>query len=218
MVEFTVYGVPGSPYVRAALLGLEEKAADYRIERLDLSSSQRPEHLARHAFGRMPVLDHGDFRLYETQAILRYLDRVIPEPPLTPKDARAEARMNQVIGITDCYVMPDISSPIVFQRLIAPQFGLPVDEARFAAALPKAKVCIDELGRLLGDQPYMAGDAVSIADLLLAAHLAFIPGVDECRATLAAQPRLQAWLNRMNARPSMAATTVERLIEKLKAA
>jgi len=218
MSEFTVYGVPGSPYVRAALLGLEEKGADYHIARLDPSASRSAEHLARHPFGRMPVLDHGDFRLYETQAILRYLDRALPAAPLTPKDAKAEARMNQVIGITDCYVMPDISSPIVFQRLIAPQFGLPVDEARFAAALPRARVCIDELGRLLGDQPYMAGDAVSIADLLLAAHLAFVPGVEEGRAMLARHPNLTAWLDRMNARPSMAATTVERLMEKLPAA
>ncbi len=213
MAEFIVHGVPGSPYVRAALLGLEEKGADYRIARLDPSASKSAENLARHPFGRMPVLDHGDFRLYETQAILRYLDRVMPAPPLTPTDARAEARMNQVIGITDCYVMHDISSPIVFQRLIAPQFGMPVDEARFAAALPKAKVCIDELGRLLGDQPYMAGEAITIADLLLAAHLAFIPGVDECRAMLAVQPNLQAWLERMNARPSMAATTPEKLMQ-----
>jgi glutathione S-transferase len=213
MADFIVYGVPGSPYVRAALIGLEEKGAAYQIAALDPRASKAPEHLSRHPFGRMPVLDHGDFRLYETQAILRYLDRVIPSPPLTPTDACAEARMNQVIGITDAYVMHDISSPVVFQRLIAPQFGMPVDEARFSAALPKAKVCIDELGRLLSDQAFMAGDAISIADVLLAAHLAFIPGVDECRAMLASQPNLQAWLDRMNARPSLMATTPEKLMQ-----
>ncbi len=213
MAEFIVHGVPGSPYVRAALLGLEEKSADYRIARLDPRATKSAEHLDRHPFGRMPVLDHGDFRLYETQAILRYLDRIMPTPPFTPKTAKAEARMNQVIGITDAYVMPDISSPIVFQRLIAPLFGMPVDEARFAAALPKAKVCIDELGRLLGQQPYMAGEAVSIADLILAAHMAFVPGVDECRAMLATQPNLQAWLDRINARPSMLATTPDKLMQ-----
>lgn len=213
MAEFIVHGVPGSPYVRAAVMGLEEKGADYQIAGLDPRASKAPEHLARHPFGRMPVLDHGDFRLYETQAILRYLDRVIPEPRLTPIDILAEAQMNQVIGITDAYVMHDISSPIVFQRLIAPQFGMPVDEVRFAAALPKASVCIGELGRLLGDQPYMAGEAISIADLMLAAHLAFIPGVDECRAMLATQPKLKAWLERMNARPSMINSTPEKLMQ-----
>ncbi|HEX4196394.1 MAG TPA: glutathione S-transferase family protein [Caulobacteraceae bacterium] len=211
MAEFIVHGVPGSPYVRAALIGLEEKGADYRIERLDPMAAKAPEHLARHAFGRMPVLEHGDFRLYETQAILRYLDRIIPAPPLIPTDARAEARMNQMIGITDCYVMHDISAPIVFQRAVAPRFGIPVNEERLAAALPRAKVCIDEIARLLGEQPYVAGDAVSLADLILAAHLGFEPQVEEVRAMLAPHPHLRAWRERMNARPSLQATTTERL-------
>jgi glutathione S-transferase len=85
-----------------------------------------PEHLIRHPFGRIPVMDHGDFRLYEMQAILRYLDRIIPEPSLTPRDPRAEARMNQICGITDWYFMPQVSAPITFQRLV----GRPVDEQR----------------------------------------------------------------------------------------
>jgi glutathione S-transferase len=218
MSEFSVFGVPASPYVRAALLALEEKGADYRIERLDPTKGKTPDHLSRHPFGRMPVLDHGDFRLYETQAILRYLDRVLPTPSLTPADARGEARMNQVIGITDCYVMHDISSPVVFQRLIAPQFGMPVDEARFAAALPRAQVCIDELARLLGPQPFMAGETISLADLLLAPHMAFLPGVEETRDMLAPHPNLLAWLERMNGRPSMTATTPQKLMGDLQAA
>ena len=67
---------------------------------MGFGESKTPEHLARHPFGRIPVVDHGDFRLYETQAILRYLDDLYPTPPFQPKDARAKARMNQLVGIT----------------------------------------------------------------------------------------------------------------------
>lgn len=103
MSEFVVHGVPGSPYVRKVLLMLEEKGAAWRLAAIAPQDSKRPPHLARQPFGRMPVLDHigaegGDFQLYETQAILRYLDRILPEPPMTPDDVRTEARMNQVIG------------------------------------------------------------------------------------------------------------------------
>ena len=77
MSEFTIYGVPGSPYVRAALLGLEEKGCDWRFHAMAFGAFKAPEHLQRHPFGRIPVMDHGDFRLYEVQAILRYLDRGI---------------------------------------------------------------------------------------------------------------------------------------------
>jgi glutathione S-transferase len=218
MAEFVLHGIIGSPYVRAALLGLEEKGCDYRIAGLGMGDHKKPEHLRRHPFGRIPVLDHGDFQLYETQAILRYLDRIVPEPALTPIDARAEARMNQVIGITDWYVINDISSPIVFQRVVAPQFGLPVDESRLAAALPRAKVCIDELARLLGDQPYMAGDAVTLADITLGAHMAIVPAAAEGAALLAPHANLRAWIDRMNARPSFQATEPDKARARLLAA
>jgi glutathione S-transferase len=218
MSEFIVYGVPGSPYVRSALLGLEEKGADWRLAPLEFGGHKSAEHLGRHPFGRMPVLEHGDFVLYETQAILRYLDTIIPAPPLTPRAPRAEARMNQICGIADWYVMKDVSASIVFPRLVAPRFGLSVDEAAIAEALPRARVCIGELSRLLGTGAFMAGDRISIADLLLAPQLAFLDETAEGAALLADAPNLAGWIASMNARPSMAATTWERLAALAQAA
>jgi glutathione S-transferase len=66
MSEFVVYATPGSPYSRSVMAALEEKRADWRLAPLKSGTSRQPEHLARHPFGRMPVLDHGDFALYET--------------------------------------------------------------------------------------------------------------------------------------------------------
>ena len=80
MSAFVVHGVPGSPYLRAVLLGLEEKRAPYRLAAMALGEARAAAHLARQPFGRIPVFEHGDFQLYETQAILRYLDAVRPEP------------------------------------------------------------------------------------------------------------------------------------------
>jgi glutathione S-transferase len=211
MSAFTVYGIPGSPYVRAALLGLEEKGVPYRLSPLAFGEQRAPEHLARQPFGRIPTIEHGDFRLYETQAILRYLDRLFPTPSLVPADPRQEARMNQIVGITDWYVMPDISAGICFGRLIAPLIGRPVDEARIADSVPRATVCIDEIARLLGDQPFMAGDAVSIADLILAPHLALFGETPEGKPMFQRNPNLVAWVQRMDERPSMINTTWERL-------
>ena len=50
------------------------------------------------------MLEHNGFLLYETQAILRYLDRVLPTPALTPADPRRAARMDQVMNVTDWYL------------------------------------------------------------------------------------------------------------------
>jgi len=218
MSEFIVHGIPGSPYVRSALLGLEEKGAAYRLAVLKLGEEKSPEHLARHPFGRMPVLDHGDFRLYETQAILRYLDRILPQPPLVPGDARAAARMDQLAGITDWYLFRDATAEITFQRLVAPRYGLPVDEAKIAAAIPRAAISLAEVSRLLGRQRYMTGDRISIADLMLAPHLVLFAEVPEGRPMFARHPNLKEWTLRMNERPSMVKTTRDRLVQALAAA
>ena len=89
MADLIVHGVLGSPYVRAVRLALEEKRLPYRVAQLAPGTSRSPEHLARHPFGRMPVLEDGDFTLYETQAILRYLERRAPSPALVPADPQA---------------------------------------------------------------------------------------------------------------------------------
>jgi glutathione S-transferase len=211
MSEFIVHGIPGSPYVRIALLGLEEKGADWRLNPMAMTEMRAPSHIEKHAFGRIPILDHGDFRLYEAQAILRYLDRIIPRPSLTPADPQAEARMNQLCGITDWYVMADISASITFGRVVAPKFGIPVDEAKIQASIPKARICVAEIARLLGDHTYLTGEAVSLADLMMAPHLSILTETAEGEDMLAPHANVRDWIARMEERPSMRNTTWERL-------
>jgi len=206
MTEFIVHGVPGSPFMRAVEVALREKSAPYRVRAMSPGESKSPEYLALHPFGRIPAFEHGDFRLYETQAILRYIDGVIPSPPLVPQDPRLAARMNQIIGINDCYFFPLVARAIVFNRIVGPKLlNLPIDEAAIAAAIPEGRRCIGEIERLLGEQPFLAGERLSLADVLFAPQLDFLAATPE-GASLLAGTRLNAWLGRMRARPSMIAT------------
>jgi glutathione S-transferase len=206
MSDIVVYGVPGSPFVRSVQMGLEEKGVAYRVHALGPQDIKGETHLERHPFGRVPAFEHGDFRLYETQAILRYLDAVFPEPPFVPADPRAAARMNQIVGINDWYFFPKVAAVIVFQRIIGPTLlGTTTDETAIEAAGPAARTCIAELDRLLGPQRFLAGDRLSIADLLLAPQIDFLAATPEGKALLDGTG-LKAWLARMNARPSMVAT------------
>ncbi|HXS28465.1 MAG TPA: glutathione S-transferase family protein [Steroidobacteraceae bacterium] len=206
MTEFIVHGVPGSPFMRAVEVALREKSAPYRVRAMSPGESKSPEYLALHPFGRIPAFEHGDFRLYETQAILRYIDGVIPSPPLVPQDPRLAARMNQIIGINDCYFFPLVARAIVFNRIVGPKLlNLPIDEAAIAAAIPEGRRCIGEIERLLGEQPFLAGERLSLADVLFAPQLDFLAATPE-GASLLAGTRLNAWLGRMRARPSMIGT------------
>jgi glutathione S-transferase len=213
MSQIVVYAAAGSPYCRAALLGLEEKRAPYRFVALAPGGTKSLEHLQRHPFGRVPVLDHGDFRLYETQAILRYIDAVLPGPALQPSEPKAMARMSQIANIVDWYVLPSISVGITAERLLSHLFwNRPTDEANVAKALPEARICIRELERLKGGADFMVGDGLTIADLMLAPHLAIFAMTPEGAEMLRGSP-LSAWLDRMSKRDSWAATERERLLQ-----
>lgn len=100
MSEFVIHSIPGSPFGRAVLVALEEKNARYRLAPVVPGTHRAPLHLARHPFGRVPVLEHDDFTLYETQAILRYIDRVHPAPALTPDEAAIAAAMPKARVVT----------------------------------------------------------------------------------------------------------------------
>jgi len=213
MSEFVVYGLPGSPYLRCALLGLHEKGAPYRLALMgkNACAPRSEEHLLRHPFGRIPILEHGDFRLYETQAILRYLDAVLPGPSLQPSEPRAAARMNQIAGIVDCYVWPFISLGISAERFLAQRiWNRPTDEANIAKAVPQARTCLRELERLQGSAEFLSGASISIADLMLAPHLMVFRTTPEGEQLMAGTG-LDQWLMRMRARDSLQATEVERL-------
>lgn len=219
MSNFTVHSIPGSPFGRAVLATLVEKEADFRFVAVDPRSIKSGPYLSLHPFGRVPVLEHGGFWLYETQAILRYLDRVLPEPALTPADAKAAARMDQLIGICDCYLHQGVGNVIAFQRIVRPRIlGLPADEGAIAEAVPRAHVVFAELSRLLGDSAYLSGTQVSLADILAASHMDFLAQTPEWAALIANRPNLPAWLSRMSARKSFQATTWERVAAMGKAA
>ncbi|MBV9560879.1 MAG: glutathione S-transferase family protein [Bradyrhizobium sp.] len=219
MADFIVHSLPGSPFGRAVLATLEEKGAAYRLAPVAPGTLRSPQHLALHPFGRVPVFEHDGFRLYETQAILRYLDRVLPEPALTPSDVRRMARMDQVMNVNDWYLFQGVANVIIFQRIIGPRLmGMTPDEAVIEAAMPKAQMVFEELSRLLGDAPYFTGEEVSLADLMVAPGVEFFTMTPEWAVLGPPRANLVAWLARMQARPSMQATTWERVSELAKAA
>jgi glutathione S-transferase len=207
MAPITVYSVPGSPFLASVLFVLEERQAPHSFVPLQLGEVRQPAHLARHPFGRMPAIEHDGFGLYETQAILRYIAEVFPGAPLVPGDPRAQARMNQLIGLNDWYFFPKVAAVVVFERLIKPRLlGQPTDEAAVASAQPMAATCIAEIARLMDGQAYMAGEALSLADLHLAPQLHYFALTPEGAGLLDRHRPLGDWLARMRQRPAMKKT------------
>jgi glutathione S-transferase len=219
MSEFIVHSIPGSPFGRAVMATLEEKGARYCLMPVMPGTLKSPAHLALHPFGRIPVLEHDGFALYETQAILRYLDRVLPEPPLAPAEPKRAARMDQVLNVCDWYLFQGCGSVIGFQRVVGPKLmGLKPDETAIEAAMPRARAVFAELARLLDTRPFFAGDALSLADLHIMPQVDFFTLTPEWAELGVPHQNLVDWLQRMQARSSYAATTWERIADMAKAA
>jgi len=201
-----VYGVPGSPYLRAVLVGLEEKGAAYELVPIRGPESKQPEHLARHPFGRVPAFAHDGFSLYETQAILRYIDGAFAGAALRPSAPKELARMDQLVGICDWYLFPQVGVTIAFQRIVKPLLmgGVP-DEEIIAKAIPNAERCFAVIAGFL-HAPFLAGAQLSIADIMVACHMNMLVATPECAAIIAKHPALRDWLARMEARPSFQKT------------
>jgi glutathione S-transferase len=206
--EPILFGAAYSVYVRAARLALAEKRVAYRLVEIDIfaEGGPPPDYAARHPFGRIPAFEHDGFHLYESGAITRYVDEAFPGPPLQPEDPQGRARVNQILSILDSYAYRTLVWDIFVERVRAPGQGRAPDEARIAAALPRAETCLAALEALMDVQPWLAGPQLTLADLHAAPIFAYAVLAPEGAALLARHDGIRRWWGKMAARASMAAT------------
>jgi glutathione S-transferase len=207
--DLTLYGLSRSVYTRIARLALEEKGAAYELAEVEIFGKEGvpAEHIRRHPFGRIPVLRHTDFVVYETAAITRYVDESFAGPSLQPFQSRQRARMNQIIGLLDAYAYRPMVWGIFVQRVRIPLQGGKSDEETIGNAMPVVETCLDSLEKLLGDQSFLAGDALTLADLHAAPMLLYLMLADEGKALMSKRAELSRWLDAMKTRRSIKKTT-----------
>ncbi len=208
MAKPVVYGPAYSTFARTVRLALEEKGVDYDLVEIDLLAGavQTPEYLARHPFAKVPAFEHDGFALYETDAITRYVNEAFAGTELAPSDPKGRARMAQAINVIGNYGYPSLITAIFLQRALMPMLGQASDEAVIAAALPKAETTLDALEQLIDGNPYLAGDRLSLADLLLIPIYDYVAQIPDGQKLLEARPNLRRWWQRVQTRPSVART------------
>ncbi|TDL74140.1 glutathione S-transferase family protein [Palleronia sediminis] len=200
----TILGFRHSVYQRVARIALHEKNVEFRVKEVDPFDPEEAERLRDlHPFGRVPVLRHGSFDLYETSAITRYVDAAFDGPRLVPEDPRAAARMAQAIAVVDAYGYWPMIRQVFARRVFAPNEDSACNEAEVARGLAASRTVIEALEAIAADGRILTGDAITLADCHLGAMMDYFTRAPEGAALIQSQPHLDSWWRRMRARPSI---------------
>ncbi len=187
MTEVTIHGFAPSTYVRTARMACIEKGIDHDLAPLAFGE---PEHFALHPFGKMPVLTCGDVTVFETVAIIAFLDRMRPDDPLIPVDPMLRVRTLTALSVAVDYAY----RPLVFtaQSENGPDLA---DMAKVARVL-------DWLDTCLRNQEFVASPNCAAADLTFAPMLGH--HLKECGDAHVFQDRkaLRRWFSAITARRS----------------
>jgi glutathione S-transferase len=205
MAEMTLWGFDGSTYVRTVKMLLAEK--DFTaFEQVPLNvlagDPKQPEHLERHPFGKVPVLDHDGMRLLETSAITRYLNDVLPGKSLVPVTPKDRARMDMIVSIIDSYGYGALVSVAGYH--LFPDFVGGQNDAMRQGGIENGRKVLAFAMQTKGASPFIAGD-LSLADLYLA-PIAFYVSLTPDKDAVFAIDGFADWWTKIQALPSYQST------------
>jgi glutathione S-transferase len=189
MPDIRIHGHPISTWTRTACMTCREKGLEYELVPVRRGSD---EHRALHPFARMPILEIDGLTIFESLAVTGYLDEAYPEPPLSAATVQGRVRMRTWMGICGDYVFRDVVR------------GIPRDRAPSEGELDTAGAVLGQIEQLVGADPFLAGDRLTLADLYLAPQIANCG--EKAPALLEPLTALRAWMAPIEARPSFQAT------------
>ncbi|CAL9075687.1 unnamed protein product, partial [Musa textilis] len=188
------------------LLCLGEMGAEYELVPVDFFTREQksPHHLARNAFGLVPVLEDGDLLLFESRAIARYVLRKYKSsgPDLVREGSLEESAMVDLWLEVEAQQYEKGILPIFFQIMVVPVLygGVP-DEKLVADGVEKLVKVLDVYEARLSQSKHLAVDFVSLADL---SHVPFAHYImaTPCASLFQSRPHAKAWWDSLASRPA----------------
>jgi glutathione S-transferase len=191
-----LHGWRYSVYTRIARLALLAKEVGHETVEVDPFGELPEAYLKLHPFGRVPVLTHGAFRLFETGAITRYVDQAFEGRPLQPADAAALARMDQVISVVDSYAYRPMVRQVSSHAFFRPLFGEESSREEIDYGLEASRRVLSFLDSVAAEGVVLGGLDVTLADCHLAPMIDCFVRAEAGKAALSSHPALQRWWER----------------------
>ena len=205
-MDYELFWVSGSPYAWRVQLALGYKGVPYISRRMDSAqlADRSPAFLELNPRGKVPVLKTGHGTIYESVAIIAFLDRAHPAVPLFGQTAQEHGRIWQRVSEFENY-MRDLFALEIVRPLLRGHAKDDPDAMRASAS--RAYDALGWMERALAVAHYLAGDDLTAADIIALPNIQMLrrvaarPEAIEMALSLedlgARLPALGAWLSRM---------------------
>jgi glutathione S-transferase len=202
-----LFGAPLSPYARACRIAFAEKGVPYEFNQIGPADLHEPDYGKRHPFRKLPSLDVDGTALYETSAIMRFVDEAHDTGvALQPADPLARARYEQWLSAADAYLYDTLFFGLFFQRAVAPSFGMEIDEELIAASIEKTKGYLPVIAAGLQSGELGAPETPQLGDILVAAIILPLMDIDEGASILREHDGVLGWVSKLRERDSFKST------------
>jgi glutathione S-transferase len=204
-----LYHVPLSPFCRKVRLTLAEKRIEVELVE-ERYWEQGQEFLRRNPAGKVPIVKLDGKMLSESQAICEYLEEIVPNPPLFPRDVEGRYEVRRLCAWFDDKFNHEVTTKIMGERVWKKVMkkGYP-DSMAVKSGLKAVKFHLDYMGWLLDQRRWLAGDNMTLADFAAAAHLScldYISDVDWNRS-----PNVKDWYAKIKSRPAFRSLLADQL-------
>jgi glutathione S-transferase len=205
MSSYKVLGHAGSTCTRTVVATLEEVGAPYELQTINFGAGEHkaPEYLAKHQpFGQIPVLYDGDFRIFESRAIAKYVADNSKNDTLYPADLKKRALVEQWLSVNQSNSSPITN--IVVEFFFGPAFyGKTADATKTPALKEALNKLFDILEAQLKTSKFIAGDEFTLADIVWLPYLHYLtancPGFEN---VFDGHSHLKAWWQACTTRAS----------------
>ena len=187
---------PFSTYSRRVRIALIEKKIEAQLIELDMArgAHRAPDYLGLNPYGRVPTIEDDGFVLYESTAILEYLEATHPTPALRPADARGAAHVAMHVKLCDIQLARQ-TGIIIFPKRFLPKERW--DEAAMAQAKKEIEKHLAIVEQQLAGKEWMVGERYSLVEVCYTPFVEFFALME-----ITPPPAVAAWTARMLGRPS----------------
>ena len=205
-----LHHLPLSPFARKVRLALAEKRLPFEL-RVEKPWERRPDYLALNPSGTVPTLvEENGLAIPDSSVICEYLDEAYPDMPLLGHTLGERVEVRRLVAWLDGKFSQEVTRNLYGEKIIKRLSGVgQPDATALRIGFSNLKIHLEYIGWLAEARRWLAGNALSLADLAAAAHLSALDFIGDVDWT--ASPAARDWYARVKSRPSFRAILADRV-------